>query len=106
MLENGLKRAAAYVRVSTYHEEQEKSLADQIAMLNKIIDDDETLVNVGTYVDQGVTGKYQAKRKQFLKLVKDCLEGRIDVVYVKQMRRFGRNALETLQANLCPQQRT
>lgn len=98
MLENGLKRAAAYVRVSTYHEEQEKSLADQIAMLNKIIDDDETLVNVGTYVDQGVTGKYQAKRKQFLKLVKDCLEGRIDVVYVKQMRRFGRNALETLQA--------
>lgn len=93
-----LKRAAAYVRVSTYHEEQEKSLADQIAMLNKIIDDDEALVNVGTYVDQGVTGKYQAKRKQFLKLIKDCLEGRVDVVYVKQMRRFGRNALETLQA--------
>ena len=93
-----LKRAAAYVRVSTYHEEQEKSLADQIAMLNKVIDDDETLVNVGNYVDQGVTGKYQAKRKQFLKLIKDCLEGRVDVVYVKQMRRFGRNALESLQA--------
>lgn len=98
MQENGLKRAAAYVRVSTYHEEQEKSLADQIAMLNKIIDDDETLVNVGTYIDQGVTGKYQAKRKQFLKLVRDCLEGRVDVVYVKQMRRFGRNALESLKA--------
>lgn len=98
MQANRLLRAASYVRVSTYHEEQEKSLADQIAMLNKIIDEDKTLVNVGNYIDQGVTGKYQAKRKQFLKLIKDCLEGRIDVVYVKQMRRFGRNSLETLQA--------
>ena len=96
MQTNGLKRAAAYVRVSSYQEKQEKSIADQIAMLNQIIDNDETLVNVGTYVDQGVTGKYQTKRKQFLKLVKDCEEGRVDVVYVKQMRRFGRNALESL----------
>ena len=91
------KRAASYVRVSTYQEKQEKSLADQIAMLNKIIDDDDTLINVGTYIDQGITGKYQSKRKQFLKLVRDCIEGRIDVVYVKQMRRFGRNTLETMQ---------
>lgn len=91
------KRAASYVRVSTYQEKQEKSLADQIAMLNKIIDDDDTLINVGTYIDQGITGKYQSKRKQFLKLVRDCIEGRIDVVYVKQMRRFGRNTLETIQ---------
>ena len=93
----GKKRAASYVRVSTYQDKQEKSLADQIAMLNKIIDDDEELINVGTYIDQGITGKYQSKRKQFLQLVKDCVEGRIDVVYVKQMRRFGRNLLETMQ---------
>lgn len=91
------KRAASYVRVSSYQDKQEKSLADQIAMLNKIIDDDDDLINVGTYIDQGITGKYQSKRKQFLKLVKDCIEGRIDVVYVKQMRRFGRNTLETMQ---------
>ncbi len=89
-------RAAAYVRVSSYQESQEKSIADQVRMLNEIIDKDETLVNVGTYIDQGVTGKYQAKRKQFLKLIKDCQEGLVDVIYCKQIKRFGRNALETM----------
>lgn len=95
MVQNALK-AAAYVRVSSYHESQEKSIADQVRMLNEIIDKDETLVNVGTYIDQGVTGKYQAKRKQFLKLIKDCQEGLVDVIYCKQIKRFGRNALETM----------
>ena len=95
-MEQQLKRAAAYVRVSTYHESQEKSITDQVRMLNEIIDKDETLVNVGTYIDQGATGKYQTKRKQFNVLMKDCMEGRVDVVYCKQMSRFGRNALETM----------
>lgn len=95
-MEKGLKRAAAYVRVSTYQEKQEKSIADQVRMLNEIIDNDDSLVNVGTYIDQGVTGKYQTKRKQFLQLVKDCVEGKVDVVYCKQIKRFGRNALETM----------
>ena len=97
-MESQLKRAGSYVRVSTYQESQEKSITDQVRMLNEIIDKDETLVNVGTYIDQGVTGKYQTKRKQFLALMKDCMEGKIDVVYCKQMSRFGRNALETMQA--------
>lgn len=97
-MEKTLKRAAAYVRVSTYQESQEKSIADQVRMLNEIIEKDETLVNVGTYIDQGATGKYQTKRKQFLALMKDCMEGKVDVIYCKQMSRFGRNALESMTA--------
>lgn len=92
------KRAASYVRVSTYQDSQEKSITDQVRMLNEIIDKNDSLVNVGTYIDQGATGKYQTKRKQFLALYKDCMEGKVDVIYCKQMSRFGRNALESMQA--------
>lgn len=58
-----LKRAGSYVRVSTYQESQEKSITDQVRMLNEIIDKDETLVNVGTYIDQGVTGQIPDQAK-------------------------------------------
>lgn len=74
-MEQQLKRAAAYVRVSTYHESQEKSITDQVRMLNEIIDKDETLVNVGTYIDQGANGQI-SNETQAVQCLDEGLYGR------------------------------
>lgn len=93
---DGVKRAAAYCRVSTLMEEQELSFDAQVKYYTEMIDRDPSLTLVGIYGDQGFSGLDMTKRKEFQRLIADCEDGLIDVVYVKSVSRFSRNAVDVI----------
>lgn len=86
-----IRRVAAYCRVSTLLEEQEESYDTQCAYYRRLIDGDPALTLVGVYGDQGISGLSMEKRAEFQRLMKDCMDGKIDVVMTKSVSRFARN---------------
>lgn len=53
---------------------------------------------VGAYADQGITGTSALKRDEFLRLMRDCRQGKIDRILVKSVSRFARNAQDCIEA--------
>ena len=94
LTKKGIKRAAAYCRVSTLAEEQELSFDTQKEYYKQMIDNDSNMVLVGIYGDQGFSGLHAENRKEFQRLVADCEAGKVDVVLVKSISRFSRNTVE------------
>ncbi len=50
------------------------------------------------YADQGITGTRTEKRADFLRLMRDCRQGKIDRILVKSVSRFARNAQDCIKA--------
>ena len=90
----GVRRVAAYCRVSTLAEEQELSFETQSAYYKGLIEKDPTMVLVGIYGDQGFSGLHASRRKEFLRLIADCEADKVDIVLVKSISRFSRNTVE------------
>ncbi|MCL2432963.1 MAG: recombinase family protein [Clostridia bacterium] len=90
-------RVAAYCRVSTKKDEQHLSYeAQQTVYTDRIMSNPEWQM-VGIYADKGITGTIAAKRPGFMKLMKDCTAGKIDIVLTKSMQRFARNTLDSVE---------
>ena len=89
-------RAAAYCRVSTQMELQEDSFDLQMNFYRQKIENnpDETLVDV--YGDFGRSGTQIKGREEFQRMMQDCRDGKIDLIYVKSISRFGRNMADVL----------
>ena len=49
------------------------------------------------YADEGISGVSTNKREQFKKMIKDCEDGKIDMVITKSISRFARNTQDCLQ---------
>lgn len=94
----GTLRAGAYCRVSTLSDKQDVSLSSQVKYYNDLFDNDPGLINAGVYIDQGISGRTITRRREFQRMLRDCREGKLDVVYCKSITRFGRNTLDTLQS--------
>ena len=92
----GKKRAAAYCRVSTLTEEQELSFDAQVRYYTEMIGRDPSLTLVGIYADQGFSGLDMSRRKGFQRMLADCEAGLVDVIFVKSVSRFSRNAADGL----------
>ena len=90
------KRVAAYCRVSTDREEQEHSFETQKAMYTEMIMMKPTWQMAGIYADEGITGTVAKKRPGFMKMIKDCRKGKIDMIVTKSVSRFSRNNLDCL----------
>lgn len=90
-----LLRVAAYCRVSTKHEEQQQSLATQISYYTNYIQNHPNWVLVEVYSDTA-SGTRTANRLGYQKLMKDCTKRKVDLILVKSLSRFGRDALETI----------
>ena len=88
-------RVAAYCRVSTNHDEQESSLETQISYYEKLITEHEGWQLVKIYAER-VSETQLKKRPEFMKMLKACKHGKIDLILTKSMSRFGRNTLDTL----------
>lgn len=84
-------RAAAYVRVSTDSIGQEGSLTLQREYYEKYIKNNPEYEFAGIYEDDGITATSVDKRKGFLKMIEDCLAGKIDLILTKSISRFARN---------------
>lgn len=93
--EKRLLRVAAYCRVSTRHEEQQYSLAAQTSYYTNYIQNHPNWVLVEVYSDTA-SGTRTNQRPSYQKLMKDCSKRKIDLILVKSLSRFGRDALETI----------
>ncbi len=90
-------RLAAYCRVSSNSEEQRHSFATQIRYYGEYTKRHPEYELVDIYADEGLTGTEMSKRDDFLRLLKDCGEGKVDQIIVKSVSRFARNTEELLE---------
>lgn len=88
------KKVAAYARVSTLSEEQEESYETQVKYYTSMIEATEGWGFVGIYADQGITGTSAAKRPQFLRMLEDARDGKMNLILCKSISRFSRNFAE------------
>ncbi len=88
-------RVAAYCRVSTKHEEQQRSLETQIDYYTGYIQNHPNWILVAVYSDSA-SGTRTDQRPSYQKLMRDCTKRKIDLILVKSLSRFGRDALETI----------
>lgn len=94
--EPGKQRIAAYCRVSSRSDEQLNSLTNQINFYRSLFENDDTVVFVGIYAEEGLSGTQAESRPQFMKMIEDCRSGLIDCIRTKSVSRFGRNTVDTL----------
>lgn len=89
-------RVAAYCRVSTDDEEQLTSYeAQQHYYTDKIMTNQEWTM-AGIFADEGITGTSARKRPEFLKMIRQCRQKKIDIVLTKSISRFARNTVDCL----------
>ena len=88
-------RVAAYCRVSTKHEVQLGSLENQIQYYTEYIRNKPCWQLVAVYYDTA-SGARTNKRPGYQKMLRDCSTGKIDLIFVKSLSRFGRDALEII----------
>ncbi len=93
----GVKRVAAYCRVSRNLEIQESSIENQISSYERTIAEKPGWQLVGIYADRGISGTTATKRPEFQRMIKDAKDGKIDLIIAKSISRFARNTLDTLQ---------
>ena len=87
-------RAAAYCRIS--HADERSSFDNQVEYYTRFICSHPDLQLVGIYADPEISGTQADNRPEFLRMIRDCEAGKIDIVYVKSISRFARNTLTTL----------
>ena len=87
---------AAYCRVSTDQEDQLHSFATQNEYYTRYINEHDEYVMADIYADEGISATGTKKRKDFLRLIDDCMEGKIDIVITKSISRFARNTEDSL----------
>jgi len=91
------KKAVAYCRVSTDKEDQINSLDAQREYFRTYMEESGyELVQI--YADEGITGTKKRSRKAFLQMLEDAKNGRFDVLFVKDISRFARNTLDSLES--------
>lgn len=89
-------RVAPYCRVSTDNEEQLSSYKTQMEYYTQKINNNPDWSMVDMYADEGITGTSTWKRKDFLRMIKDCEKNKIDLIITKSVSRFARNTLDGL----------
>ena len=85
---------AAYARVSTLGEDQKESFDSQREYYEALIKNNPKWNFAGVYADRGLSGTTQ-HRPEFQRLVRTAKEGQIDLILVKSISRFARNAVDT-----------
>ena len=94
--ENNLLRVAAYCRVSTDSEDQIESYKAQVAYYTDAIAKNPRWKFVDIYADEGITGMMAKKRTNFMRMMRDCEKGKIDLIITKSVARFARNVVDSL----------
>ena len=89
-------RVAPYCRVSTNSEEQLDSYQAQIEYYTERIAAQPDWTMVDMFADEGKTATSTKKRKDFLRMIKACEKGKVDLVITKSVSRFCRNTLDGL----------
>lgn len=94
--ENALLRVAAYCRVSTDSEDQIESYKAQVAHYTDAIAKNPRWRFVEIYADEAISGTQTKNRKAFMRMIRDCEKGKIDLILTKSIARFARNTVDSL----------
>jgi len=89
-------RVCAYCRVSTDQAEQKNSFSAQVEHYTAYIKNNLAWGFAGIYADEALSGKNAAKRPQFMRMVKDAEDKKIDLIITKSISRFARNTADCL----------
>ena len=90
-------RVTFYARVSTDKDEQLNSLDNQIHYYEELIRKNEAWTFVPGYIDEGLSGISTKKRENFHRMVEDGKNGDFDLIITKEITRFARNTLDSIQ---------
>lgn len=88
------QRVAAYCRVSTLMDVQDTSYETQREAYLALIQSTPEYQLVDIYGDHGKSGKYMKSRPELQRLLKDCEDGKVDLILTKSISRFARNMKE------------
>ena len=89
-------RVCAYCRVSTEEDNQASSYELQVQNYTKMIQDNPDWEFAGIFADEGISGTSVLHREHFLEMIEKCKAGEIDLIITKQVSRFARNVLDSL----------
>lgn len=90
------KKVAAYARVSAAKGRTLHSLSQQVSYYNEKITSNGDWQFAGVYSDLGISG-VTSQRNDFRRMLKDCEEGKIDLILTKSISRFARNTVDLLE---------
>ena len=90
-------RVTFYARVSSEKDEQLNSLDNQISYYRNFIKKNANWEFVEGYIDEGLSGISTKKRENFHNMVNDAKAGLFDLVITKEITRFARNTLDSIQ---------
>jgi DNA invertase Pin-like site-specific DNA recombinase len=93
---NNKLRVAAYVRVSSKHDDQLDSFESQVKYFHEKIITNPDWDFVRIYSDEGISRTNTQHRKGFNEMVEDAVNGKFDLLLTKSISRFARNTLDTL----------
>lgn len=88
---------AYYARVSTEKLEQQASIKHQEEHFEELIHSNSKWKFAGSYIDDGISGMHADKREEFQRMLKDAKLGKIDMIITKEISRFARNTLDSIQ---------
>lgn len=88
---------AFYARVSTDEEVQLHSLSSQIGYYDHMIKTNPNWTFFRGYWDEGISGTSVRRREQFAEMIRDGYEHRFDLIITKEISRFARNTMDSLQ---------
>lgn len=90
-------RVTFYARVSSEKDEQLNSLDNQISYYRDFIKKNANWEFVEGYIDEGLSGISTKKRENFNNMISDAKAGLFDLVITKEITRFARNTLDSIQ---------
>ena len=90
-------RVTYYARVSSESDEQLNSLGNQIRYYEDFIRKNASWTFVPGYIDEGLSGISTKRRENFNRMVDDAEAGKFDLVITKEISRFARNTLDSIQ---------
>lgn len=90
-------KAVIYARVSTDNDGQKDSCANQIEMAMSYISNHISIEHVGTYIDDGISGKNDFTRPQYNEMLRQIATGSIDLIITKSLSRLNRDEMNSFQ---------
>jgi hypothetical protein len=92
----GTKRVCAYCRVSTDDANQTSSYELQKNHYEDMIKEHPGWILEGIYADEGISGTSLTHRDEFNRMIRDCKDGKIDLIVTKSVSRFARNIVDCI----------
>lgn len=90
------KRVAVYARVSTDDPNQTSSYELQKNHYEDLVNSRPNWELVDIYADEGISGTSLQHRDNFVRMINDCRDGKIDLIVTKSVSRFARNIIDCI----------